>query len=206
MCFCRVVCPICLQFLTSSSCLLSNFKQFWSSFPLLQGFLSPQQVTIHNPPCRQCWVLSKTAVAQFLSSPRSFICTSPWKLTGQIACFPGLNVYLPSDLTICCDLEAQVKCIFSTSFSCSAFCRYCRVSVLSLFRHHLRNLWGWYWNWWMCMVLFSFHAACHSLHCTNLICPLRPSCKAGESICEITISCVLPSFHLLSASTQYYFP
>ena len=91
---------------------------------MLQGFLSPQQITIHHPPCRQCWVLSKTAVAQFLSSPWSFICTSPWKLTGQIACFPGLNVYLPSDLTICCDLEAQVKCIFSTSFSCSAFCRY----------------------------------------------------------------------------------
>lgn len=106
------MCPICWQFLTSSSCLLFNFKQFWSSFPLLQGFLSPQQVTIHHPPSRQCWVLSKTAVAQFLSSPWSFICTSPWKLTGQIACFPGRNVYLPSGLTICCDLEAQVSAFF----------------------------------------------------------------------------------------------
>ena len=131
------MCPICFQFLTSGSYLLFNFKQFWSSFPLLKGFLPPQQVTIHHPPSRQCWVLSKTAVAQFLSSPWSFICTSPWKLTGQIACFPGLNVYLPSDLTICCDLEAQVKCVFSTSFSCSASCRHCHVSVLSLFRHHL---------------------------------------------------------------------
>lgn len=35
-----------------------------------------------------------------------------WKLAGWIACFPVLNVYLPVDLAICCDLAAQVNEFF----------------------------------------------------------------------------------------------
>lgn len=53
----------------------------------------------------------------------SLSCTSPSRLTGWMAYFLGANVYLPSDLTICCDLATQVNEIFFffPSLSLSSF-------------------------------------------------------------------------------------
>ena len=58
------------------------------------------------------------------------------------------------------------------------------------------NWWGLYWNWWVCLELFSFHTLCHSLYCTDAICLLRPLREGGQNACEIRISCVL--FHFTS--------
>lgn len=92
ICVCRIACPICFQFLTSGSFLLFNSKQLWESFPLLKGFLSPQQVTLHHLSGRRVWLLSNIAVVQFLSSSRADLSAAPvlesWR--DELLAFPAL--------------------------------------------------------------------------------------------------------------------
>lgn len=92
ICVFRRACPICVQFLTSGSFLLFNSKQLWESFPLLEGLLSPQQVTLHHLSGRQVWLLSNIAVVRFLPSSWADLSVAPafesWQ--DELLAFPAL--------------------------------------------------------------------------------------------------------------------
>lgn len=127
----------------------------------------------------------------------SLSCTSPSRLTGWMAYFPGANVYLPSDLTICCDLATQVNVIFSSppplSSPTSFFQPPAGITMApssSLQTSAPWKWWGLWWNWWMCLVLFAFYAVCHPMQYTDPVCPLRPVNRDKKRICKISISCV----------------
>lgn len=118
----------------------------------------------------------------------------PLKADRMNCLLPGSNVYLPLDLTICCDLATQVNAIFSFFFF---FLLLLSLSLLQELPPPLQTSapWKWrclHWDWWMCLVLFfSFHAAHHSRQFPDPICPPR-SVNRDPNICKITVSCVLP--------------
>lgn len=98
------------------TCLISALwlPPVWRVLPIAAGPHSSLRV----PSPSSCWWAGLIVVKHCCLTDSiwffnwSFSCSSPERLTGWIAYFPGSHVYLPLDLTICCDLATQVNAFF----------------------------------------------------------------------------------------------
>lgn len=155
------------------TCLISALwlPPVWRVLPIAAGPHSSLRV----PSPSSCWWAGLIVVKHCCLTDSiwffnwSFSCSSPERLTGWIAYFPGSHVYLPLDLTICCDLATQVNAFFffffffPSYFFLSASCRNYHVLVLPLFRHQPLGSDNVYIEidgcaWWF---FFSFRAVYH---------------------------------------------
>lgn len=123
----------------------------------------------------------------------------PLKADRMNCLLPGSNVYLPLDLTICCDLATQVNAIFSFFF----FLLLLSLSLLQEFPPPLPTSapWKWrclHWDWWMCLVLFFSFPCCPSFKAvpwSNLWIETQISVKSQSAvsflkpltICDFTV-------------------
>lgn len=155
------------------TCLISALwlPPVWRVLPIAAGPHSSLRV----PSPSSCWWAGLIVVKHCCLTDSiwffnwSFSCSSPERLTGWIAYFPGSHVYLPLDLTICCDLATQVNAFFFFFFFFSllllSFSLLQELPCLGPPSLQTSASWKWqclHWDWWMCLVIFFFLPCCLS--------------------------------------------